>query len=82
MLPIFLGLVAAMIFGLFATLALGPEALLTNPWIDIVFWTLIAAGAAVSAINLSWSCMSCQLAHRLHSKDLEVRLCRDAPCAH
>jgi len=80
MLPVFIGVVAAALFGIGATAALGPEALLTNAWVDVVFWTLIASGAAVSAINISWECLPCQFAQWAQRKDLSEKLCRDVPC--
>lgn len=81
MFPILIGLIAATLFGIAASMFLGPSALLTNAWVDVVFWTLIASGAAVSAINLSWGCIPCHFAQWMKRKDLSDRLCRQAPCA-
>jgi hypothetical protein len=81
MLPLIVGVLAASIFGIVAVTVFSPEFLLTNAWVDIVFWTLIAAGIALSAINLNWECFSCKLARWLKRADLAERLCREPPCA-
>lgn len=82
MLPFFIGVMAAMVFSLGATSIIGPEALLRHAWVDIVFWTLIAAGAAVSAINIAWECLPCKVARWSRRSKLSERLCADKPCIH
>ena len=81
MFPIFFGLVAAMLFGLIVMITLGEQALMTHAWVDVVFWTLIASGAALSAINLSWDCIACKMSKLSHANKLTERLCRDTRCA-
>lgn len=81
MLPVFVGLVAASLFGIATTIIVGPEALWKQAWVDIIFWTMIATGAAVSAINISWECIPCRLAQQAQRRDLAERLCSNAPCA-
>lgn len=80
MLPVLIGLIAATLFGLAATITLGPEALMTHAWVDVIFWTFIATGAAVSAVNISWECIPCRLARSANRSDLTKRLCSHAPC--
>lgn len=81
MLPLFIGVLAASIFGIVAITVFSPEFLLTNAWVDVVFWTLIAVGLALSAINLNCECLGCNLARWLRRRDLSERLCREPPCA-
>ena len=82
MFALFIGVVAASVFGIVATAFLGQEGLLTNAWVDVVFWSLIGAGAALSAINMAWDCLPCRLSRLSHQESLIERLCRNAPCAH
>jgi hypothetical protein len=82
MFPILIGLIAAALFGVAATVTLGPEALMTHAWVDIIFWTFISTGAAVSAVNISWECIPCRLARSAKRLDLTDRLCAKAPCHH
>jgi len=82
MLPIILGVVAASVFGIVSTMVLGSEGLMTHAWVDVVFWSLIGAGTAVSAINMTWECLPCRLSQVTHNERLIKRLCRNSPCAH
>jgi hypothetical protein len=54
---------------------------MTNAWVDVVFWSLIGAGAGLSAITMAWECLPCRLSHMAHKGSLIDRLCRNAPCA-
>ena len=82
MFALFIGVVAASLFGIVATIVLGPQGLMTSAWVDVVFWSLIGAGAALSAINITWDCLPCRLSRMSHKQSLIDRLCRNAPCAH
>lgn len=82
MIALFIGVVSASVFGIAATYFLGHEGLLTHAWVDVVFWSLIGAGAALTAINVSWECLPCRLSQMAHKQSLIDRLCRNAPCAH
>ncbi|WP_171816181.1 hypothetical protein [endosymbiont of unidentified scaly snail isolate Monju] len=55
---------------------------MTHAWVDVVFWSLIGAGTAVSAINMTWECLPCRLSQVTHNERLIERLCRNSPCAH
>jgi len=80
MLPVFIGLIAATLFGVAATVTLGHEALMTHAWVDVIFWGFIASGAVVSAINISWECIPCRLARSAGRLDLTKRLCIKSAC--
>ncbi len=80
MLPVLIRLIAATLFGVAATVTLGYEALMTHAWVDVIFWTFIATGAAVSAVNISWECIPCHLARSARRLDLTDRLCAHTPC--
>jgi hypothetical protein len=54
---------------------------MTNAWVDVVFWSLIGAGAGLSAINMAWECLPCRLSRMAHKESLIDRLCRNTPCA-
>lgn len=82
MFSLFIGVVAASVFGIISTLVLGQEGLMTNAWVDVVFWSLIGAGAAVSLINTAWECLPCRVSRMSHRQSLIDRLCRHAPCGH
>lgn len=82
MIALFIGVVAASVFGIIATLLLGQEGLLTNAWVDVVFWSLIGAGAAVSLINTAWESLPCRVSKLTRSRSLIDRLCRHVPCRH
>ena len=79
---LFIGVVAASVFGIIATITLGQEALLDAPWVDVVFWSLIGAGAALAAIDMTWECLPCRVAGRSHRQSLLGRLCERLHCAH
>ncbi len=80
--PIFIGVVAASLFGIVATKFLGTEGLLTNAWVDVVLWSLIGVGAALSAVDTAWGCLPCHVSRLVHKQSLIDRLCHNAPCAH
>ncbi|MEW8692558.1 MAG: hypothetical protein AB2535_15945, partial [Candidatus Thiodiazotropha endolucinida] len=60
MLPILLGLVIAMLFGLMSFLIYGLDGLVNYTWIDTVFWMLIAIGALITLINEVGQCLACR----------------------
>ncbi|MBV2111207.1 MAG: hypothetical protein B6D72_05800 [gamma proteobacterium symbiont of Ctena orbiculata] len=80
MLPILLGLVLAMLFGLMSFFVYGLEGLISYPWIDAVFWALIAVGALITLINEIGQCLACRFKH-LVSNDLFNRYCNQLACA-
>jgi hypothetical protein len=80
MLPILLGLVLAMLFGLMSFLVYGLEGLVNYPWIDTVFWGLIATGALVTLINEAGQCLVCRLNRLFSIRQLEG-FCNDLACA-
>jgi len=82
MLPIFIGLVSATLFGLVAHGVYGTETLIDHAWIDMVFWALIATGAAVSLANALDGCLPCRLRRITPLRGLGERLCRGLPCSH
>ena len=61
MLPILLGLILAMCFGLMSFLVYGYEGLVHYAWIDTVFWSLIITGACITLINEVGQCLACRL---------------------
>ena len=61
MLPILLGLILAMCFGLMSFIVYGYEGLTHYAWIDTVFWSLIITGACISLINEVGECLACRL---------------------
>ncbi|MES9992988.1 MAG: hypothetical protein ABW098_13600 [Candidatus Thiodiazotropha sp.] len=80
MLPILLGLVVAMLFGLMAFFVYGLDGLINYPWIDAVFWALIASGALITFINETGQCLACKLSQRLPLQQFQ-RYCNDLACA-
>ena len=74
---ILLGLIAAMTFGLSATMILGPEALLANPWVDTVFWSLLGAGVLMQLAGETLRCQLCAVTQRVSSA---ARRCHDHRC--
>jgi hypothetical protein len=79
MLPIMIGLVLAMLFGLMSFLVYGLEGLINYPWIDTVFWGLIATGALVTLINEVGQCLLCRMKHIVPTDQL-TRFCHDLAC--
>ncbi len=51
MLPVLVGLTAAMIFGIASFLVYGLDGLMHYEWIEMVFWTLIGVGALISIVD-------------------------------
>jgi hypothetical protein len=76
MLYLFLGFASAALFGISAAGIYGSDALLTQSWIDHVFWALILAGVALAALQNA-SGLWCRLCQRLSGV---VTLCQRAPC--
>ena len=79
---LFVGVAAASVFGLLANLLPGQEGRLTDAWMDVVFWTLIGAGAALKAVDLAWECLPCHISRLFHWRTLIERLCGKVPCGH
>ena len=80
MFPVLFGLSAAMLFGLLAHGYYGTADVITHQWIDIVFWSLIGTGAAISAINAFKACLPCRVSKVVRAARLQSWLCRGAPC--
>jgi len=80
MLPVLFGLFSAMTFGLVAHGIYGTDQIINHGWIDMVFWSLIGTGAAVSLINIGGNCLPCRMTQLVHSSRLSQRLCKDLPC--
>lgn len=77
MVYIFISLVAASLFGIGAVAVYGHEGLITNPWIDIVFWWLIGTGVALAALDYRRN-LSCLICRRLPKA--VPALCKASPC--
>jgi uncharacterized membrane protein HdeD (DUF308 family) len=73
--PIFASAVLAMVFGIVAQTVLGAENLVAHPWVDSVFWSILIAGVAVSAVQAFLGCRICRTDEgRLRA------LCREEAC--
>ncbi|MEW8077782.1 MAG: hypothetical protein AB2822_06815 [Candidatus Thiodiazotropha endolucinida] len=81
MLPILLGLVIAMLFGLMSFFIYGLDGLVNYTWIDTVFWMLIAIGALITLINEVGQCLACRFKQLISNRRLN-RYCSDLACAH
>ena len=80
MLPILLGLILAMFFGLLSYAVYGLEGLTQYAWIDTVFWSLILTGIMISLINEVGQCIACK-ARRWIKLDWIEQYCVQLPCA-
>ncbi|MEW8508593.1 MAG: hypothetical protein AB2598_18020 [Candidatus Thiodiazotropha sp.] len=80
MLPILLGLVIAMLFGLMSFFVYGLDGLIDYSWIDTVFWVLIATGALITLINEVGQCLACRVNRLIPLQQVE-RYCNDLACA-
>jgi len=79
MLSTLIGLVAAMIFSVVTYMIYGLEGVMTQHWIDQVFWAIILAGIGMGIVNTVWKCLPCEISKRLHSKfltDLNCASCK------
>ncbi|MEJ2609323.1 MAG: hypothetical protein P8179_04345 [Candidatus Thiodiazotropha sp.] len=81
MLPIFLGLILAMFFGLMSYMVYGLEGLTHYAWIDTVFWSLIMTGITISMINELGQCLVCRIQGWLKITRFES-ICAKSPCSH
>ncbi|MCG7949455.1 MAG: hypothetical protein N0C84_24250 [Candidatus Thiodiazotropha taylori] len=79
MLPIFVGLIMAMLFGLFSFMVYGLEGLVHYAWIDTVFWSLIGTGVLVSLVNELGRCLACRLKSWVKIPHIES-FCSEADC--
>jgi hypothetical protein len=79
MLPILLGLILAMSFGLMSFAVYGLEGLTQYAWIDTVFWSLIVTGVCISLINELGQCIACRV-HRWFKLDALAKFCTQSPC--
>ncbi len=79
MLPILMGLILAMLFGLMSFAVYGLDGLTEQAWIDIVFWSLILTGIGISLINEMGRCLACRLRVWLKFSALDD-YCTDLPC--
>ncbi|HIE54873.1 MAG TPA: hypothetical protein EYP90_06790 [Chromatiaceae bacterium] len=80
MLSTLIGLIAAMIFSFATYMIYGLEGVMTQQWIDQVFWSLIIAGVAIGIVHALWRCLPCEIGKRLHSKFLTDLTCNH--CLH
>jgi hypothetical protein len=80
MLATLIGLVAAMIFSFAAYMIYGLEGVMTQQWVDVVFWAIIATGVILGIVNAVWRCLACEISKQLHSKTLIDWTC--ASCRH
>jgi hypothetical protein len=79
MLPILLGLVLAMLFGLMSFFVYGLDGLINYLWIDTVFWGLIITGALITLINEEGQCLLCKM-KQMFPLDRLDRFCNDLAC--
>jgi len=79
MLPILLGLILAMFFGLLSYSVYGLEGLTRYAWIDTVFWSLILTGIFISLINEVGQCIACK-ARRWIKMDWIEQYCVQSTC--
>ncbi|MCU7844425.1 MAG: hypothetical protein KZQ93_11365 [Candidatus Thiodiazotropha sp. (ex Monitilora ramsayi)] len=79
MLPILLGLILAMLFGLMSFAVYGLEGLTEYAWIDTVFWSLILTGASITLINEVGRCLACRIRRWLRLSRFEEH-CTRTPC--
>jgi hypothetical protein len=79
MLPILLGLIFAMLFGLFSFMVYGLEGLTQYGWIDTVFWTLILTGTGITLINEVGQCIACRIGNLLKLARFEA-FCGETAC--
>ena len=80
MLPILLGLILAMAFGLMSFAVYGLEGLTQYAWIDTVFWSLILTGIFISMINELGQCLACKV-RRWVKLGVFERICIQSTCA-
>jgi hypothetical protein len=80
MLPILLGLILAMFFGLVSFMVYGLEGLTQYAWIDTVFWSLIITGICISLINEVGQCLACRIRGWLKLSRLHA-FCAESPCS-
>ncbi|PUB77873.1 MAG: hypothetical protein DBP03_02875 [gamma proteobacterium symbiont of Ctena orbiculata] len=69
-----------MLFGLMSFFVYGLDGLINYPWIDAVFWALIATGTLITLINEVGQCLACRF-NRLVPLQLLERYCNDLTCA-
>ncbi|MES9902488.1 MAG: hypothetical protein ABW168_07375 [Sedimenticola sp.] len=81
MAPLFIGLVSAMLFGLTAHGVYGTEGILTESWVDMVFWALIGTGTLISFVKVFWECLPCMAFKLIHIDLLSRFFCHDVPCS-
>ena len=79
MLPILLGLILAMLFGMMSFMVYGLEGLTQYAWIDTVFWSLIITGACITLINEVGQCLACRLNNLIRLSRLEA-YCTELLC--
>lgn len=80
MFALIISIIAASVFGVIATQVLGSNGLLTNAWVDVIFWSLIGAGVALAAINITWECVPCRFSQLWLKRSLIKRLCHNPLC--
>ena len=80
MFPALFGLITALLFALLAHGVYGSDGIMNYPWIDLVFWSLIGAGAAISMVNTFGVCLPCKLLRSLHVERWGGWWCSSAAC--
>lgn len=78
--PVIIGLALAAAFGIVATAIYGHDQSYSRDWIDLVFWSLIATGALISAVNAIRPCLPCRMSRLIRFDRLAGHLCAEAPC--
>lgn len=79
MLPLLISLTLAMTFGLLSHAFLGHDALLTQAWIDGIFWAIIGSGVALASMP-SLACIGCKLGRITHLSIAQRTHCAGLPC--
>lgn len=73
-----ISVVAATFLGVGSIMIYGPD-VVDEAWVDVVFWSILGAGAAVSLVDISLECVKCRVARLLHWADA-ARRCSELPC--
>jgi len=79
MLPVLVGLTAAMVFGIASYLVYGLDGLMHYSWIEMVFWTLIGMGALISIVDSD--ALRSTLCRLVRQFTPLKNLCQGTPCA-
>ena len=80
MLPVLIGLIAAMIFSIVTYMIYGLKGIMMRDWIDQVFWAMIFSGLAIGFITSVGRCLPCRLSKLIHREKLISTFCNS--CIH